>query len=388
MRVLLAHNYYQQRGGEDQVFESEYDLLKSNGIDVERFSVHNDSITQSGKLAAFANGVWNASIKAQLSQIVAEFGPDIVHFHNTWPLVSPAAYAAAREGGAKVVQTLHNYRMVCPAATLFRDGENCSKCAGKMFAWPGIVHQCYRQDAASSAAIATSYAIHRALGTWKKNVDLYLVLSDFQKNILTSAGLKASRIAVKPNFLAEDPGEGDGSGAYVLFAGRIVEEKGVRTAVDVWLNNDMPLPLFIAGDGPLKDELQSETKDKESIRWLGFQPKERLRELTQQAVLALAPSEWPEPFGLVAIEALACGTPVAAARSGALPEIIEDGKNGILFAPREPRELHQKVHSLLENQELLGAMRRAARLTYESKYTAKHNAEVLLQQYSSILRHL
>ncbi len=385
MRVLVAHNYYQQRGGEDQVFESECSLLREHGVEVEQFSVHNDEIGDKGKLKTFTNAIWNGEVQTAIENQLDAFSPDLVHFHNTWPIISPAAHYACKRFGAKVVQTLHNYRMICPAATLYRNGELCTTCSRNFFAWPGVLNRCYRGDLGASAAIAMSYSSHRALGTWRNQVDLFLALSAFQKQLLTAAGLPEPAVKIKPNFLPEDPGMGNGAGGYVLFAGRLVEEKGIRTAVRVWQEGDLPAPLYIAGDGPLKDELETQTSECSNIRWLGFQSKAELKKLTQDALLALAPSEWPEPFGLVAIEALACGTPVAAARSGALPEIVVDGDNGILFEPRQSGELRQKVHSLLENDRLGREMRKAARETYLDKYTAQLNAKLLLKYYEETL---
>src|SRR5262245_40071540 len=171
MRILLVHNFYQQAGGEDQVFADETKLLRDHGDAVEQFTVHNDAVQQMGRLALARRTVWNKDSYRALRDAVRAHHAEIVHFHNTFPLISPAGYKAAHDEGAAVVQTLHNYRLMCPTATFYRDGGVCEDCLGRSIPWPGIAHACYRDSRSASAVVAAMLTVHRARGTWQHAVD-------------------------------------------------------------------------------------------------------------------------------------------------------------------------------------------------------------------------
>ena len=165
-RVAVIHNRYQQPGGEDGVFAGETDLLERQGHEVVRYVLDNQAIDGMGRLALARATVWNGDAYAGLRRLFASYRPDVAHFHNTFPLVSPAGYYAARREGVAVVQTLHNFRLACPNALFFRDGHVCEDCSGKAVAWPGVLHACYRGSRAASGMTAAMLAVHRALGTW------------------------------------------------------------------------------------------------------------------------------------------------------------------------------------------------------------------------------
>src|SRR5687768_4325961 len=231
MKILVAHNFYQQPGGEDEVFRSEVDLLRSIGHDVSTFTLHNDRLTGMGGLKLLATTIWNGGAADELRERVRAERPTVVHFHNTFPLMSPAAYDAARGAGAAVVQTLHNYRLNCPGGEFLRDGRVCEDCMGRAFPWPGVVHACYRDNRSATGVVAAMLTVHRARGTFRRDVDAYVALTEFARRKYIEGGLPADRVVVKPNFVSEDRGPGDGrgdaGGAFGLFVGRLASGKGL-----------------------------------------------------------------------------------------------------------------------------------------------------------------
>jgi glycosyltransferase involved in cell wall biosynthesis len=210
MRVLLLHNHYQQPGGEDQVFAAERDLLEAHGHRVLQYTTHNDQLADMGRAGLVKAAVWNGAVYRELRALIRKEKLQVAHFHNTFVLISPAAYYAAQAEGVPVIQTLHNYRLLCPNALFFREGRVCEDCLGKTFPWPGIAHACYRESRPASGTVAAMLTTHRALGTWKRAVDLYIALTGFAREKFIEGGLPSEKIVVKPNFVHPDPGAGEG----------------------------------------------------------------------------------------------------------------------------------------------------------------------------------
>ena len=202
MKILSVHNSYQQPGGEDQVFAQEADLLRSHGHQVVLYQASNDQVTGANR-PGFARATLFGTRRPirSLRALMQRERPDLVHVHNTFPVISPAVYYAADEAGVPVVQTLHNYRLLCPTATLFRDGHVCQDCVGKRIPWPGVVHGCYRGSRPATAAAAAMLATHNYKQTWSKTVSAYIALSGFARDKFIQGGLPAAKIFVKPNFL-------------------------------------------------------------------------------------------------------------------------------------------------------------------------------------------
>ena len=255
MKIVLGHGHYQQAGGEDAVFADEAALLAERGHDVIRFTVHNDEIARLGRLAVAGRTFWNRQVHADLAALFAREQPALLHCTNTFPLMSPAVYYAAAAAGVPVVQSLHNYRLLCPNALLLRDGRVCEDCLGKVFAWPAIQHGCYRDSRAGSAVVAGMLAAHRGLGTWTRRVDRYIVLTEFARRKFTAGGLPADKLSVKPNFVSPDTGPGSGGGGYAVYVGRLSEEKGIASLLAAWIDRRLEIPLKIVGDGPLAEEV-------------------------------------------------------------------------------------------------------------------------------------
>ena len=387
MKVLVVHNFYQQAGGEDEVFRSETRALERHGVQVSTHTVHNDAIGsgRGGALRAAVSSVWNARAARTLAALVRERGIEVVHFHNTFPLISPAAYGAVRRAGAAVVQTLHNYRLLCANHNLFRDGQPCEACLGRTPPWPAVRHACYRGSRAASGTVTAMLTAHRLLGTYARDVDLYIALTDFARGKLVQGGLPAERVVVKPNFLAHDPGMGRADGGYALFVGRLTPEKGLSTLLEAWRGLGPGLKLRIVGDGPLAPELRRQAQGLPGVEYLGRQERAEVLTLMQGAAALVFPSLWYEGFPMTLVEAMAAGAPVVASRLGSMPDIVEHGRSGRLFAPGRPDELAAELRWLQEHPQEREAQRQAARQEYETRYGEARGVRLLLEAYGQAL---
>jgi glycosyltransferase involved in cell wall biosynthesis len=381
MKILVAHNFYQQAGGEDQCFAAEVAMLKANGHQVTQYCVSNDSIDGMSRLGVAARTIWSRSSASELRRLLRTHRPHIAHFHNTFPLISPAAYYAARAEGAAVVQTLHNFRLLCVNALLFRAGEVCERCLGKAIPWPGVVHRCYRASRGASAAVAALNATHRLLGTWRNAVDVYIALSESSRGKLVAGGLPADKIIVKPNFVFPDPGPGAGDGGYAVFVGRLSAEKGIDTLLEAWRQSEATPPLRIVGDGQLAAAVQQAASRNTHIQWQRGLSHEAVCELIGKASVLVLPSGCYENFPRVVIEAFAKGTPVIVSRRGAMAEIVDDGCNGIHFEPGNAAALAAAARRILADPTVLRRMRQAARDTFVRKFTADANHAELMAIY-------
>ena len=385
MRIIVAHNFYQQAGGEDQVYRAEVELLREFGHAVVPFEVRNDDVAAMGKLALAAATVWNRSIASRLGEAVRTARADVVHFHNTFPLISPAAYYAARRAGAAVVQTLHNFRLMCPVALFYRDGKPCEDCLGKPIAWPGVVHGCYRGSRATTAVTAGMVAAHRAIGTWDRAVDAYVCLTHFARDKFVAGGLPVDRLHVKPNFVHPDPGVRAGGDGSAVFVGRLSEEKGVLPLLAAW--EHLSVPLTVIGSGPLADRVAAAAARNPAIRAVGRQTLDQIYDTVGRASVLVLPSVCYETFGRVAAEAFAVGTPVVASGHGAVADVVgSDGRLGTLFTPGDPTSLAEAVlNQLARPAEQQRTMRQQARAEFVAKYTGAANHSMLLDVYRAAM---
>jgi len=325
MKILLVHNSYQQHGGEEEVFRNLRDLLRLAGHQIVEYVRSNDEIRDYGiwnKATLGLRTIWAWDSARELRELLKQDVPDIAHFHNTFPLISPAAYSACQEAGIPVVQSLDNPRLICPAATLHRDGHVCEDCLGKMLPWPGILHACYRNSRLQTGVVASMLAVHFCLSTWKKQVNTYVVATDFYRRKFAEAGLPLGKIAVRPHFVAPDPGQTQAVQNYVLFVGRLAAEKGVGTLLKSW-ELLKGVPLKIRGDGPLENRVKELACDPSyRVELVQRLAKKEVLGLVQGARFLVWPSEgYYETFGLVAVEAFACGVPVVASKVGVMAEL-------------------------------------------------------------------
>jgi glycosyltransferase involved in cell wall biosynthesis len=393
MKIAMVHNTYQQPGGEDVVFQQECANLSRAGHEVvlyQRSNFEIDKLSAFGRLALPKNTIWSAATRREFGALLERERPDVVHVHNTFVMVSPSIYAACRDHHVPVVQTLHNFRLLCPGATLYRDGQICEDClAGSL--WSSVRHNCYRDSKSASATVALMLATHRRLGTWRDAIDRYIALTEFSRDKFISAGFAAHKIAVKPNFVGSDPGPRtetrddthDETHGFALFAGRLSPEKGLATLLDAWERLAVRCPLQIVGDGPDRAELESRVRDRniQGVTFRGSIPRAETLALMKTARFLIAPSTWYEGFPMVIAEALACGAPVICSRLGAMQEIIADGVTGLHFTPGDGEDLARKVAHACNNPYELAAMSRSARRDYERHYTAERNYELQMEIY-------
>jgi len=386
MKVLMVHDYYQQRGGEDASFEAELSLLRAGGVDVEAYTVHNDEVSAMSPLQVGLVTVWNARQQEKLHRLLLEKRFDVVHFQNTFPLISPAPIRTAKRLGAAVVQSVRNYRLACVNGLFFRDGRVCEDCLGRLLQLPGIAHACYRGSRAASATVAAMNLLHRALGTWRDHVDVFIALSAFTREKLVEIGLPRESIYVKPNVVMPDPGPGDGSGGYAAFVGRLSPEKGLDVLLTAWESIGGKLPLHVVGDGPLRGAVAAVAERAgAAVAYRGQLSGPEVLEVLGRAAVLVFPSVWYETFGRVAIEALARGTPVIVSNMGAMSELVEDGVTGFRFAAGDAADLVRAVERFLADDTDRAAMRARARETYLERYSPEVNLAMLREAYETAL---
>lgn len=381
MNILLAHNYYQHVGGEEQVFNAEADLLERHGHQVYRYRLSNDQIEATPRLELAQKTIWNREVYRELRSLIRDRQIQVAHFHNTFPLISPAAYYVAKAEGVRVVQTCHNYRLLCPGAMFLRDGKVCEDCLGKSIPLSGVQHRCYRGNRVASAGVASMLVVHRLLQTWNTQVDAYVALTQFAKQKFIQGGLPAHRIVVKPNFVDPDPGVGTGQGKYALFVGRLAQEKGIHLLLEAWEQIGSAVPLRIVGDGPLASLVSATVEQNSGITWLGRRPMEEVYSLMKEAMFLVFPSRWYEGLPRTLIESFAVGTPVIATKLGSMSSLITAEKTGLHFEAEDVGSLVDRVKWLASDAKILHNMRSQARIEFETLYTAEQSYQKLIEIY-------
>jgi glycosyltransferase involved in cell wall biosynthesis len=388
MKLLYIYNLYQHSGGENQWVQSEPDLFKARGHDVVTYRRDNCEINAFSlwkRASLFWESAWSRESYEAVRTLIRRERPDVAHVYNTLALVTPSVYYACHEEGVPVVQTVYNYRLLCPAANFLRNGRVCEDCVRHSL-WRSVAHGCYRNSRLQSAALARTLHSHRHRGTWNQVVDVYIVPTEFMRTKLIEGGLPAAKIVVKPNYHEPDPGVRVASDGSALYVGRLTPEKGVRTLLSAWQMLGLPPRLRLVGDGPLREELE-ETVGRNpqcEIELLGTRPHHEVIEHLKTAAFLILPSEWYEAFPHVILEAFACGVPIVASRIGTLPDVIQDGINGLLFEPSQAADLAAKVKWVVSHPEDARRIAMNGRTEYETKYTADRNYEHLLGIYRRV----
>lgn len=379
MNILFAHNAYQQAGGEDTVVASEVTLLRSRGHRVALYQRHNDELHTLPAAAAARSTLWSAQTMRDLDVLCRDFQPGLIHVHNTFPLISPSIYWLASQRGIPIVQTLHNFRLLCPQGTFLRSGVVCEDCIGKQ-PWRAVVHKCYRNSRAQSLVLAGMLSAHRLAGTWRNRVTRYIALTDFSRDRFVATGLSAEQVRVKPNFvdasLMPDWRTRDGG----IYVGRLSEEKGVGTLLAAIARGRTPSPIVI-GAGPFGAQVAQQLGDS----YLGCRSRDEIMQKMHGASFLLVPSLCLEQLPTTILEAFACGLPVIASRLGALPGIVEDHVTGLLFNPGDAADLAEKMAWAAGHGAEMAQMGRAAHAEYLRKYSPSINYQIMQDIYQDAI---
>ena len=381
-RVLIVHNRYQLRGGEDAVVESEAALLAEQGVAVHSHVVSNDEINHRNKAVVAVESIWSARQSRVLTDVIRAHRPQVVHVHNTFPLLSPAVYWTCQQLGVPVVQTLHNFRLACPQAMFLREHRVCEDCLGHV-PWRAVQHRCYRDSALQSLVSAANITVHRALGTYRHKVDRFIALNGFCRDKFIEMGLPADKVVIKPNFVAAvaEPNWGERAGG--LYVGRLSPEKGMDALLGAWdhlSQQGRPVELQVVGKG----EFEEAWRQRGDAVYLGFKTLPEVIAQMRRSLYMVVPSIWYENFPRTIVEAFSVGLPVIASRIGALAELIEDGVTGLLVEPGNARDLADKMQWAQANPQAMLAMGRNAHERYRTRYAPEVNLAELMAIYRDV----
>jgi glycosyltransferase involved in cell wall biosynthesis len=386
MKILLIHNKYKQPGGEDGVFKTEGELLAGFGHQVEEMLFDNSGIDSFWTKCVNGFGFfYNRRSAKAIRKKIEIFKPDVIHVHNFVPITSPAVFWVANSFKIPVILTLHNFRLICPSATLFYKNFIYEKSLKSVFPIDAVLKGVYRNSIIETFVLAMTIAFHHAIGTWRNKVDFYIALTSFAREKFASARvpLPAEKMLVKPNSV-QDCGMGTARRRdHFLFVGRLVEEKGLRTLLQAAFLS--PFRLIIIGDGPLQQEVIDHCKVNPNVVYLGPQSKAAVISHMKACAALVFPSLWYEGLPLTIIEAFSTGTPVIASDHGAMKELIADGLNGLLFQPGRERDLVRRIEDVLHQKIDVDLMSERARATYLRYFTPERNYNLLLTIYNKAI---
>jgi glycosyltransferase involved in cell wall biosynthesis len=367
--MQIYNQYRSLFGGEENVVNDTAKLVTAHGGRAKLLLRSSRAIEESlpKKIGAFFSGFYSFSARVEVARALASFRPDVVHAHNLYPLFSPAALVACRRAGVPVVLSLHNHAQTCPNTDHLCQGHICEQCMHE-----GEIH-CLLQDCRNNRLESIAYAARsyfaRRMRLFKNNVDTFICLTQFAKQRLVRAGFDAGRIAVLPNMVDLDCRVVDpAQGGYVAFAGRLDGNKGIPTLLAAGGLMQKPVPVHIAGDGPVRQQLEFGAPP--NARFIGQLGGAEMDAFYTQARIVVVPSECFEMCPLVILEAMSHGLPVIASRIGGIPELVDDGETGLLFEPGDAESLSDKINILWNNPDLCRQMGAAGRRKAERQYGA------------------
>ena len=386
MRVAILHNRYRsgQPSGENTVVDQTADLLRNSGHEVDQYVQNSDDIARFGRKDRALlplRSVWSFSGERDLTFRLQSRRPDIVHVHNTFPLLSPSVLRAAHKLDLPVVATLHNFRLMCANGVLQRDGGPCEACVGRI-PWRGAVHGCYRESKVQTLPLVTGITVHKGLRTWQRYVTSLIAPSEFVRSRYIAGGFDTDQIVVKPHAVPFSGRVREGAGDGVVFLGRLTEEKGFADLLQAW---DSSLgELIVIGDGPLRGEADARAARDSSIKVLGALPWEECMEVLRSARAVVVPARSYETFGLVVVEAFAHGVPVVASRIGALAELVDDGETGALTEPGDPVGLRKAIELITDPTTSIACGERA-RQAYLERFTPERDLAATERIYADAI---
>lgn len=383
-KVLIVHNYYQIPGGEDTVVANEKKMLEEHGHKVILYSRNNGELKQMSMLQKFVlpiTTIFNARTYKEIKRIIETEDIDIVHVHNTLNLVSPAVYYAARAMKVPVVQTVHNFRLLCPGATLYRDGHICEDCV-ECGLWCAVKRKCYRESRVQTLACVLSTWFHRMTGIYGKIK--YICLTEFnRKKLLNLKQIKPEQVFVKPNFVEskdsfvpEEKRENQ-----FIFAGRLDKLKGVDILFEAWKRmGDAAPKLVVCGTGPMEKWCKSFVQqNRVNIEMRGFVSNTEARRLIANSKALVLPTQWYEGFPMSIVEAFSVGTPVVCSNLGNVGSIVEEGVTGCKFRS-------DSVDGLVLAVNRCYGLHESTLREYQKKYTSEINYKTLIDIYAKMER--
>jgi glycosyltransferase involved in cell wall biosynthesis len=382
--ILIVHNKYRQRGGEESVVQAEVELLCSAEARIGTLIYDSQDQNQIERVKRRPNLLFfNKKVYQETRSIIQSQKIQIIHCHNLFPLLSTSIYSAARAEGVPIVQTIHNYRIACLNGLHQRHQTHCNLCSPG-YHLPGMLLGCYRGSRTQSIAFGLAQTANSWRGVWQWPTT-YIVPSAYVREQLIGWGISTNKIVVKPHFVSHDPGPRVSVGKQAIFVGRLSQEKGLDLLLDVW--NADHMPLIIVGDGPLRAHLEQRVRDeqKTNVRLIGYQERENALRLIKESRYLILPSMWPEAFGLVLIEAYACGVPVIASGTGGIMDIVKNNVTGLLYTAGDRADLAAKLTEMEVDLPKNMAMSAAARQEYELHYSAQVQKDLLLAIYSEAL---
>ncbi|MCQ5363560.1 glycosyltransferase family 4 protein [Anoxybacillus salavatliensis] len=391
MKILLIHNQYKQKGGEDVVFKAESSLLKEKGHTVYEYKISNDNLkTESlfDKIKVGINTIWSVKSYREIKKLIKEIQPDVVHIHNTFPQLSPSIYWAVKSLNIPVVQTLHNYRLTCANGLLYRNSKICEECV-KRGKYSALKHKCYRGSFLATLPLVIMFYLHKIIGTYKNKVDLYITLTNFAKNMMIESGLSEDKIKVKPNFVNINFNKTiytdiNKRKKQFVFVGRIVKEKGIDLLLEAFDQNIEDFDLVVIGEGPERENLQRKYRKNKRIKWYGQLNNDEVLEEISKSYSLVMPSKLYETFGMVVIEAFSVGTPVIVPNHAGFPDIISPNENGYLFQPNDLTDLALKMKKIIALNNNWNEFSKNALKSYEKYYTSEKNYQYLMDIYNKL----
>jgi glycosyltransferase involved in cell wall biosynthesis len=390
LRILQVYNEYRTWGGEDTVAYLEAEMLRRRGHEVERLLVSTKKIDGAGPIKLMIAGmgaVWSFHGHSLMRRAIARFSPDIVHVHNSFPLLSPSIFWAAHDAGVPAVQTIHNFRFVCACAHLLRNENPCQDCVGR-FPWPALRHRCYQNSYPATSVVVAMNVFHRLVGTFVNKVHAYIVLNEFSKEIMLRTGLPEDRVHIKPNFVMEPDGLPVPRQRQVVFAGAISRSKGVHLLLQAWSKlSPAEFKLILIGDGPARVELEGKYAQVPGIEWHGAQSQQKVVETLAASHWLVLPSLYYENCPMVIPEAFSVGTPVIVPNHGAFPAFVTNSRDGLLFAPGDADSLANTLGTALNaTNDVWLRCSEEARATYRRTFAEVQNYEQLISVYGNAIR--
>ena len=379
MNILIIHNKYKISGGEESVVLNEEHLLKNHGQRVKIVYFNNAEISGVFQKIKVATGILYCNTsKKSLKTEIKNFSPDVIHVHNIFPKISPSIFFLANKLNIPIVQTIHNYRMICPSATLLFNGRVFEKSLDQSFAWSAIKHKVYRNSYLQTFILAFHNFFHNLIDTWKSKVSGFIFLTDFAKRkfIDSKLLLDENKLFIKPNFV-EDKGFNYEREKHFLFVGRLSEEKGIDVLLESFSNTEHIIRII--GTGPIESRVVKAAFVNPNIVYLGKQPSKRVIEEMKVCRALIFPSVRYEGMPMTILEAYSTGCPVIASNLGAMADLIVDGYNGLHFKVGDRLDLLEKLDGLTDKMSL------NARKSYLEQFTPEQNYKVLMSIYKRVI---